>query len=87
MNENKVELVPINESDFRTYIEAQIREYANEKVKAGSWCENEAHNLANESLLELLPGGRETPGHAIMTIADATTRDKVGVIWVQWENI
>ncbi|MHB1470380.1 MAG: GNAT family N-acetyltransferase [Thermoplasmataceae archaeon] len=87
MNENKVELVPINESDFRTYIEAQIREYANEKVKAGSWCENEAHNLANESLLELLPGGRETPGHAIMTITDATTRDKVGVIWVQWENI
>ena len=44
-------------------------------------------SLAKESLLELLPGGRETPGHAIMTITDATTKDKVGVLWVQWENI
>jgi len=87
MNENKVELVPINEGDFRVYLETQIHEYANEKVKAGTWNEHEAHVLSKESFMELLPAGKDTPGHAIMTITDATTRDKVGVLWVQWENM
>ena len=32
---SSVELVPISEDDFRSYLKTQILEYAKEKVKSG----------------------------------------------------
>lgn len=87
MNNSEVELVPIDEGDFGAYLETQILEYARDKVKAGTWDEYEAYDLSTESFMKLLPDGRKTQGHSIMTIIDKTTTDKVGVLWVEWKNI
>ncbi len=81
-----VELLPIGEDDFRSYLKSQILEYAKEKVKSGNWEEREAFDLSTKSFNNLLPGGRETSGHSIMSIVDSKSKEKVGVLWVEWNN-
>ncbi|MCL4480899.1 MAG: GNAT family N-acetyltransferase [Candidatus Thermoplasmatota archaeon] len=81
-----VGLVPISEEDFRSYLKTQILEYAKEKVKSGNWEEREAFDLSTKSFMNLLPGGRGTFGHSIMSIVDSISKDKVGVLWVEWNN-
>ena len=41
VDNSPVELVPISEEDFRSYLKTQILEYAKEKVKSGNWEERE----------------------------------------------
>lgn len=41
-----VKLIKMNEADFEKYLEHAIKEYADEKVKAGTWCEQESLELA-----------------------------------------
>ena len=87
MNNSGVGLVSINDKDFKIYLESQITQYARDKIRAGTWNENEAIDLSRESFAKLLPDGRKTVGHSIMTIIDETTTDKVGILWVEWKNM
>ncbi len=86
MNEAEIALVPISENGFREYLEAQIIDYAHEKVKAGAWDESEALELSRKSFSDLLPRGRETEGHSIMNIVQVASGEDVGVLWVEWDN-
>ncbi len=81
-----VDLVPISEEDFRSYLDSQINEYAREKVKSGNWAEGEAYDLSRKSFMRLLPDGKDTLGHSIMTITDAGSKTGVGALWVEWKN-
>ena len=81
-----VELVPISKEDFHSYLQSQILEYAKEKVKSGNWAEGEAFDLSTKSFMNLLPEGRGTSGHSIISILDSISKDKVGVLWVEWNN-
>jgi ribosomal protein S18 acetylase RimI-like enzyme len=85
-DKSSVKLLPISEEDFRRYLKSEILEYAKEKVKSGNWEEREAFDLSTKSFRNLLPGGRETSGHSIMSIVDSISKDKVGVLWVEWNN-
>jgi hypothetical protein len=75
-DKSPVELLPIGEDDFRDYLKSQILEYAKEQVKSGNWEEREAFDLSTKSFKNLLPGGRETFGHSIMSIVDSMSKDK-----------
>ena len=86
VDNSPVELVPTSEEDFHSYLQSQILEYAKEKVKSGNWAESEAFDLSTKSFTNLLPEGRETSGHSIMSIVDSISKDKVGVLWVEWNN-
>ena len=55
-------------------------------MKSGNWAESEAFDLSAKSFMNLLPEGRETSGHSIMSIVDSISKEKVGVLWVEWNN-
>ena len=81
-----MELASISEEEFRDYLKSQILEYAKEKVKSGNWQESEAFSLSTKSYMNLLPQGRETSGHSIMSIVDSRSKAKAGVLWAEWNN-
>lgn len=85
-NQLKTGLEPITEDDFENYLNFQIQEYAKEKIKSGNWSEKNALELSKKSFLNLLSNGKDTLGHSIMTIVNPNSHEKVGVLWVEWNN-
>lgn len=79
-------LEPIAEEDFRNYLNLQVQEYAKEKIKSGNWTENDALDLSRKYFFNLLPNGKDTLSHSIMTIVDSGSNEKVRVFWVKWRN-
>jgi ribosomal protein S18 acetylase RimI-like enzyme len=76
-----VELVPMSTDEFREYLEEAIRGYAEEKVAAGNWTAEEAHQRSAHEFAELLPQGINTPNQHLFTVVDAA-RNRVGFIWL-----
>lgn len=56
----------MNENDFNAFEENEIDEYAQDKVRAGTWDQEKAHELSVEAHRRLLPEGLATPDHYIM---------------------
>ena len=81
-----VDLLPISDEDFKAFLDLQISEYAREKIKSGNWVESEAYDLSRKSFMGLLPDGKDTSGHSILTITDAESKTGVGTLWVEWKN-
>ena len=78
-------LEPMDESTYETWREASQRNYASEKVKAGNWKAEESERLSREAFDQLLPGGRETPGHEIRAMRN-DAGEKVGHAWFTIED-
>ena len=76
-----VRLELIREPEYETWLAQTMVEYAEEKVQAGNYHPDEALQRAEQEYRELLPQGPETPGQHLFSIVDATTGDRVGVIW------
>lgn len=57
-----VELVPMSEAEFAAYLERAVREYADEKVRAGNWTQAIALERSRAEYDQLLPQGLATPG-------------------------
>ena len=77
-----VALVPMSPVEFDDYLSKSIRNYAAEKVRAGSWSEKDADRLARESFEKLLPHGLDTENQHLYSIADGTDGNRVGIIWI-----
>ncbi len=77
-----VQLVPMAEADYVTYLEASTASYADEKVKAGNWKPEEALSLSQEEFHKLLPDGLATKDNYLYSIVDEATGEKVGILWV-----
>lgn len=86
MEFRNVSLEPISDYEFNAYMEKSIEEYAKEKVRSGNWKEDEAMELSKNSFLKLLPDGKNTKGHAVMSIVDRENGKNIGVLWVEWKN-
>jgi ribosomal protein S18 acetylase RimI-like enzyme len=80
-----VRLEPIDETAFRASIEVSIREYAAEKVEAGTWQEADSLERATGEFDRLLPNGRATAGHEIRSIVN-DTGERVGMVWFTLEQ-
>jgi ribosomal protein S18 acetylase RimI-like enzyme len=76
-----IQLVPMSESDFQSYCERAIAEYAEEHVRGGRWSVEEAHEQARKEYQELLPDGLATPNQFLYTLTDVTTQTPVGMLW------
>jgi len=48
-----VQLVPMTEAEFQIYLQRAIKEYADEKVKAGNWQASEAMRALEGKVKEL----------------------------------
>jgi ribosomal protein S18 acetylase RimI-like enzyme len=76
-----VKLAPMGETDFRAFLEKEIYEYAQEKVRAGAWDQEKAYDLSVQAHNRLLPEGLATHDHYLFSILDENLGEKVGVIW------
>ena len=73
---------PFDAGDFRAYSEIAVKQYAEEKVKAGNWEKEEAPRLAEEEFVALLPNGIDTKDNYLYSIIEEKSNQKVGFIWI-----
>lgn len=81
-----IQLIPMNESDFHTYCERAISEYAEEHVRGGRWSAAEAYEQAAKAYQKLLPDGLATPNQFLYTLTDESTQTPVGMLWFALES-
>ena len=74
-------LVPMTETEFQTYYESSMQEYAQDHVKAGTWVTSEALQNAEKQYRQLLPDGLASKNQYLFSIEDAETGAKVGILW------
>ncbi|ARI77349.1 GNAT family N-acetyltransferase [Halobacillus mangrovi] len=74
-----ITLASMVKAEFDANIDAQIKDYADEKVKAGTWTEEEAFEKSNESFNNLLPEGLKTSDHYFLSIRN--DERNVGYFW------
>ncbi len=78
-----VVLEKMTKQDFESYIENAVKEYAKEKVTAGTWIEEEALKLSKEAFDRLLPDGVATANQYLYSLVDTDANVSIGYIWFQ----
>lgn len=69
-------------NDYKKYLSDATKDYAEDKIAAGTWEKTEALQRAKESFESLLPAGKDTPEEYLYTIVDEQLDEKVGFLWV-----
>lgn len=77
-----VSLTTMPEDRFPAYRKHLTRGYAQEKVKAGVWSQEEAPGRAEADINGLLPAGTSTEDHFLYTVRDDSAAEKVGTLWL-----
>ncbi len=72
----------MGEAAFEAYLARSIPEYAEEKVRAGSWAPDEALRLSQEGHDKFLSDGMATPGHFLFELVEVSTNHVVGCLWI-----
>ncbi|MBM6619355.1 GNAT family N-acetyltransferase [Bacillus suaedaesalsae] len=75
-----VTLVAMTSEEYQRYVENAIVIFANEKVKAGNWTEEESLDRAKSDYETLLPQGEKSENNYLFTIYD--NEQAVGIIWL-----
>jgi hypothetical protein len=65
-----ITLTPIEQSDFDTFLEQEIVDYAQDKIKSGNWLAETALEKSRAEFMSLLPDGLQTKDQFIFTILD-----------------
>ena len=76
-----LELTPMTEGEFEAYLTGAIKNYADEKVKAGNWPSEGALGRSEHDYLSLLPEGVASKDQHLFSLKDAATGQNVGMIW------
>ncbi len=76
-----VRLVQMTEAEFQTYLDSDIRRYAEEQVKAGHWDASEALEKSRQEHQRLLPDGLATKNQYLFSLQDEETGAQIGIIW------
>ncbi|MDN7145885.1 GNAT family N-acetyltransferase [Liquorilactobacillus mali] len=75
-----MELKKMDLKGYEKYIVGTIKEYASEKVDAGTWRAEEAMELAEEEYRQLLPDGLETEGNYFYIFK--VDQNNIGYLWL-----
>lgn len=75
-----VTLEPMSPTAWDAWHDNSVREYAVEKVRAGTWTADEAQARSEAEFEKLLPFGLATPGHELRSIV-TDTGEVVGTLW------
>lgn len=82
--QNNIRLRRMNAAEYERFIERLIRDFAADKVQAGTWTEEEAPQLAEDSLHKYLPQGLDTPDAYLYVITlreQQADEQGIGIIW------
>lgn len=80
--QRRVALAPMTPEEFAAYLEAGIRDYAQQKIRSGDWAEHEALTLSKAEHEKLLPLGFDTPDQHLFTVRDADSGEHVAIFWL-----
>jgi ribosomal protein S18 acetylase RimI-like enzyme len=72
----------MTEAEYQAFLELSVREYAEDKLKAGNWQAEEALERSAKEFQQLLPGGVATKDNYLYDIEDEALGTKVGIIWL-----
>ena len=75
-----VTLEPMTAEAFERWYRGAIASYAADKVRVGTWPEDEAMDRSARAFAALLPDGRATAGHELRSIV-TEAGEVVGVLW------
>ena len=81
-----VRLVPMNQTEFQTYLDSLLQDYAQDHVRAGNLSAENALELATLQVQQILPDGLDTQNHYFFNIEDETLANGVGVLWFAVQN-
>ena len=76
-----VVLVPQSPPEYADFVDRQIREYADQKARAGHWRPDEALARSREAMKDFLPGRSAPAGHRFYKGVDDAGR-AVGWVWL-----
>jgi RimJ/RimL family protein N-acetyltransferase len=77
-----VRLVPMNATEYQAFLDVSIREYAEDKVRAGNWRPEEALERSAQDFQKILPDGVVTRDQYLYNIEAEPLGAKVGMIWL-----
>ena len=80
-----IRLIPMTESEFETYLEVAIPEYAQDKAQTGDWSRDEALERSRKSYENELPQGINTENNYLFRIQIEESEEKIGMIWMKHE--
>jgi ribosomal protein S18 acetylase RimI-like enzyme len=75
-------LVPMTQQEYDAWMDDDIREFAEDKVKSGAWQPEDALERSRQTFSRLLPDGLATKDHCLYRLQDEAANRKVGMIWV-----
>ncbi len=76
-----VNLHPMTETAYQTYLADAVKDYAGDHVRDGRWAPTESLEESAKEFARLLPDGTKTPGHHLFTVVDRDTNLPVGILW------
>lgn len=71
----------MSESDYSSWFETSVREYADEHIKAGNFSPEDGLQRARSEFESYLPSGRFTKDHFLYSIVNRDSHEKAGMIW------
>jgi ribosomal protein S18 acetylase RimI-like enzyme len=77
----KVDFVEMTQGEYDSWYHSAVKDTAADLVKAGNADEEHALESMSKQFEESLPKGLDTPEQYVRSIVDASTGQKVGVIW------
>lgn len=82
MEQKKVVLELMTEEEFAGYRARSVVEFAEDKVKAGSWKEEEALQLSEETYRKYLPDGIHSKEQYVYVARQEGQQDRIGYVWL-----
>ena len=87
-----VQLNPIAEPEYQSWLTQVIKDYAQDKIDAGAWSPEEALDRSKQEFDELLPNGTATKDNYLYSVHDPQLGNNVGVVWIgimdkRWHKI
>jgi RimJ/RimL family protein N-acetyltransferase len=76
-----VQLIPMNKADYEQFLEWAVSDYAQEQVRAGTWKQEDAQQLADKAFESLLPEGLASPNQYLYVLVDETLDRHIGFLW------
>jgi len=77
-----VTLNSMTQQDYEKFLSHSIIDYAEDKVKAGTWAPSEAQELSRATFERSLPEGLNTLNSHLYTVVDSALDIKVGCLWI-----
>jgi ribosomal protein S18 acetylase RimI-like enzyme len=76
-----VQLIPMSKADYERFLDWAVSDYAQERVRAGTWRPQDARQLAEKAFESLLPEGLSSPNQYLYALVDETRDRHIGFLW------